>query len=239
MKWWLLLASLLVTLITAWLVLRAGVALSTVVSLAAGAVSLLWLVVILVVPWNVCFAARRVVHEIQVSREVGVPVAGRRENEARSIARRMLVLAVALHVASAAVIAVLTYFSGVHIGYYFSGFYLLATGFRPAGAYVSHLRERVSTLGEEIRYPRADVLTLRSRVSKLEELANRLQQDVRDLEGELGSARNALELADHDLDRRVTLMVRRFSEKVDGLSDNAELITGLKAFLRLARSDLT
>ncbi|WP_433433281.1 hypothetical protein [Nonomuraea sp. CA-141351] len=233
MKWWLLLASLLVTLLTAWLILYAGVALSTLVSLAAGAVSLLWLVVILTVPWNLCFAARHVVHEIQVSREAGIEVAQHREDEARRIARRMLVLAISGHVVSAALIAVVTFFSGAQIGYYFAGFYLLATGFRPIAAYTSHLRDRVRTLGQEVRYPRVDAIALRGQVFELETVAQGLRRDIE----ELTAAHRALELADHDLGRRMTLMARRFDETVDGLSDNQEVITGLKAFLRLVRAD--
>src|SRR5690242_19838978 len=104
MKWWLLLASLIVALLTVWLVLYAGVAPSTLLSLGAGAISLLWLVVVLTVPWNLFLAARHVLHEIQVSREAGIEVARHREDEARRIARRMLVLAVSGHVVSAAVI---------------------------------------------------------------------------------------------------------------------------------------
>lgn len=237
MKSWLLLVSLLVTAITAWLVLYAGVPLSTLLSLGLGAICLVWLVVILTLPWNLCFAARHVVHEIAVSREAGIEVPAHREEEARTIARRMLVLAVAGHVASAAVIAVITFFSGRQVGYYFAGFYLLATAFRPAGAYVGHLRERVRTLGREINYPRADVVALRDQVTALTATAERLTQEVQDVTAELAAARNGLELADHDLDRRITLMARRFEETVDGLSDNQEVITGLKAFLRLVRAD--
>jgi hypothetical protein len=237
MKWWLLLVSLIVTLVTVWLVLYAGVPLTTLISLGAGALCLLWLVVLLTVPWNLCFAARQVVHDIHESREAGIEVARRREDEARGIARRMLVLAICGHVVSAAVIAVVTYFSGAWIGYYFAGFYLLATGFRPIGAYTSHLRNRVTTLGQEARYPRADVLALRGQVDALSTTAQRLQEQLEDVAADLAGARHELQLADHDLSRRMTLMARRFDETVDGLSDNQEIIRGLKAFLRLARTD--
>ncbi|MEW1844676.1 hypothetical protein AB0392_42610 [Nonomuraea angiospora] len=234
MKWWLLLASLIVALLTVWLILYAGVAPSTLLSLGAGAISLLWLVVVLTVPWNLFLAARHVLHEIQVSREAGIEVARHREDEARRIARRMLVLAVSGHVVSAAVIAVVTFFAGAQLGYYFSGFYLLATAFRPIAAYTKHLRDRVRTLGQEVRYPRADVIALLDRVSELETVTKGLKRDIDDL----NAARQGLELADHDLGRRMTLMARRFDETVDGLNDNQEVITGLKAFLRLVRADL-
>ncbi|WP_188191816.1 hypothetical protein [Nonomuraea sp. SYSU D8015] len=237
MKWWLLLVSLIVTLITVWLVLYAGVPLATLISLGFGAICLLWLVVVLTVPWNLCFAARHVVHEIQVSREAGIEVARHREDEARHIARRMLVLAISGHVVSAAVIAMITYFSGAQIGYYFSGFYLLATGFRPIGAYTSHLRERVRTLGGEIRYPRADVVSLHEQVKALETAVHELQDGLKQTGQNLAVARHELEQADHDLNRRITLMTRRFDETVDGLGDHQEIITGLKAFLRMIRTD--
>ncbi|MGW2161484.1 hypothetical protein [Nonomuraea sp. NPDC001699] len=237
MKPWLLLISLLVTAVTAWLVLHAGVPLSTLLSLGLGAVCLFWLVVLLTFPWNLSFAARQVVHDIAVSRESGIEVPAHREEEARTIARRMLVLAVAGHVVSAVVVAVVTFFSGRQVGYYFAGFYLLATAFRPAGAYVAHLRERVRTLGGEIRYPRLDVIALRGQVETLTAASERLAGQVEELGGELAAARAGLEQADHDLARRITLMARRFEETVDGLNDNQEIITGLRAFLRLVRAD--
>jgi hypothetical protein len=237
MRWWILLVAVVATVLTAWLVLYADVPLSTLLSLGLGAVSLIWLVVLLTVPWNLYFAAGRVVHEIRVSRERGIEIPAGREDEAREIARRMLRFAVVGHVVSAAVLAVVTYFSGAQVGYYFAGFYLLATLFRPAGSYFSHLRERVTTLMEEARHPRRDVVTLTAQVDELTETATTLTREVERLRADLDAARAAAETGDHDLDRRITLIVRRFDETVDRLGDNQEIITGLKAFLRLVRDD--
>ncbi|WP_061297336.1 hypothetical protein [Herbidospora cretacea] len=243
MKWWIFLVSLTFAIFAAWLTFRTGVAPSTVLAVGIGAISLIWLLILLTVPWNLYFSARRVVHETQLSRERGIEVPQAREDEARGIAKRMLRLAVLGHVVSAAVIAVITYFSGEYVGYYFAGFYLLATLFRPTGAYLTHLKERVGTLMEELHYPRQDVATLRTDVKNLtdartaiEESLAELTEDLRRARDELAAARSALEDADHDLNRRITLMTRKFDETVDGLSDNQELITGLKAFLRLVRT---
>jgi hypothetical protein len=172
-----------------------------------------------------------------VSREREIEVPAGREEEAGEIARRMLRFAVAGHIVSAAVLAVITYFSGAQVGYYFAGFYLLATLFRPAGSYLSHLRERVTTLMQEVRYPRPDVVTLTCRVDELVETTQKLTRDVELLQADLEAVKHATETRDHDLDRRITLMARRFEETVDGLGDNQEIITGLKAFLRLLRDD--
>ncbi|WP_219469285.1 hypothetical protein [Nonomuraea rhizosphaerae] len=237
MKWWLLLASVIAALITAWLVLYAGVEPSTLVSLGVGGICLLWLLVILTVPWNLCFGARQVLYDIRISRELGIEVAQHREEEARRIARRMLALAITGHVASAAVITIVTYVSGASLGYWFAGFYLLATAFRPAGAYTSHLRDRIKALGREVRYPRLDVVELRDKVNDLDTFTDRLERDLKQLAEELAGARRGLELADHDLGRRLTLMTRRFDESLDGLSENEEVIRGLKAFVRLVKAD--
>lgn len=237
MKWWIFLVAVAATLTAAWLLLYADVPLSTLLSLGLGAISLIWLVVLLTLPWNLYFSARRVVHEIHVSREREIEVPAGREDEAREIARRMLRFAIAGHLVSAAVLAVITYFSGAQVGYYFAGFYLLATLFRPAGSYLSHLRERVTSLLQEVRYPRPDVVTLTGRVDELTDTTKRLTEEVERLRTDLDAAKAALEIADHDLGRRITSMTRRFDETVDGLSDNQEIITGLKAFLRLVRDD--
>lgn len=244
MKWWIFLVSLAFAVFAAWLTFHTGVAPSTLLAVLVGAISLIWLLVLLTVPWNLYFAARRVVHETHLSRERGIEVPQAREDEASGIARRMLRFAIAGHLLSAAVIAVITYFSGAQVGYYFAGFYLLATFFRPAGSYLAHLRERVSTLMEELHYPRQDVATLRAELSDLTEARTKLEESVRDLDEKLTQTRAQLaalqattETADHDLNRRITQMTRRFDETVDGLSDNQELITGLKAFLRLIRAD--
>ncbi|MGW2349103.1 hypothetical protein [Actinacidiphila glaucinigra] len=39
-----------------------------------------------------------------------------------------------------------------------------------------------------------------------------------------------------DADRRITALAREFEATIDRLTDNEEIITGLKAFLRLLRA---
>ncbi|MBB2912038.1 hypothetical protein FHS43_003318 [Streptosporangium becharense] len=237
MKWWIFLVALVTTVVAGWLLVYADVPLSTLLSLALGAISLIWLIVLLTVPWNLYFGARQVVHEIHVSRERGIEVPEGHEAEASEIARRMRRFAVGGHLVSAAVLAVITYFSGADVGYYFVGFYLLSTFFRPAGAYLSHQRERVATLMSEARHPREDVVSLVAKVdglatetAALTEAVERLRQDTEVLRADLRTGDEALE-------RRITGLARRFEDTVDGLTDNHEVIAGLKAFLRLVRAD--
>ncbi|MGC5011299.1 hypothetical protein ACLQ2R_11090 [Streptosporangium sp. DT93] len=237
MKWWIFLVALVGTVVAAWLLVYADVPLSTLLSLGLGAVSLIWLIVILTLPWNLYFGARQVVHEIHVSRERGIEVPAGHEAEAREIARRMRRFAVGGHIVSALLLAVITYFSGATVGYYFAGFYLLSTAFRPAGAYLSHLRERVGTLMSEARHPREDVVSLVARVDVLTVQVTALTETTERLREDADLLRAALRDGDEALERRITGLARRFEDTVDGLTDNHEVITGLKAFLRLVRAD--
>lgn len=237
MKWWIFLVGLVATVVAAWLLVYAHVPLSTLLSLGLGAISLIWLVVLLTLPWNLYFGARQVVHEIHVSRERGIEVPEGHEAEALEIARRMRWFAIGGHIVSAALLAVITYFSGASVGYYFAGFYLLSTFFRPAGAYLSHLRERVTTLMSEARHPREDVVSLVARVDGLADEVTALTRSAERLREVTETLDADLRNGDEALERRITGLARRFEDTVDGLTDNHEVITGLKAFLRLVRAD--
>jgi hypothetical protein len=185
-KWWaMIVVGTAAALLIAWLGHIAHVPLSTVLSIGAGAAALAWLIVLVAVPWNLYFAARRVVAEMAVSRARGIDVQPAQEAEARQIAPRMLWFALGGHVISAAVAGIVTAFSGAALGYYVTGAYLLSASVRPAAAYFAHLRERISTLSRESLYPREDVVSLR-------EKAAGLKIAVKTLEKELSESRSTL-----------------------------------------------
>ena len=90
-KWWaIILAGAAATLLFAWLGRMAGVPLSTLLSITAGGVALAWLVVLVTVPWNLYFAARRAVAEMADSRERGITVRAAYDAEAGRLAQWML-----------------------------------------------------------------------------------------------------------------------------------------------------
>jgi hypothetical protein len=180
-RWWAaIVIGALAALLIAWLGHLAGVSLSTILSIAAVAAALAWLIVLVAVPWNLYFGARRVVMEMAVSRRRGIVIPPDQEAEAHSIARRMLWFAVGGHVITAAVAGVVTFVSvsGAAIGYYVMGAYLLSATIRPAAAYFAHLRERIRTLSRESLHPREDVMELRERVAGLVKTARRLEVEL-------------------------------------------------------------
>ena len=165
-------------LLIAWLGHLAGVSLRTVLSIAAGAAALAWLIVLVAVPWNLYFGARRVVAEMAVSRSRGIEVRPDQEAEARTIARRMLWFALGGHLSTAAATAVVTYISGATLGYYVMAAYLVSATIRPAAAYFGHLRERISTLSRESLHPREDVVALREKVAGLVKTVTNLDEEL-------------------------------------------------------------
>ena len=258
--WWaMVLGGAAAALLFAWLGRLAGVPLATLLAVGASGVALAWLIVLVTVPWNLYFAARQVVADLAVSRERGVTVRAAQEAEAARLARRMLWLALGAHIGTAVVVAVTTYLSGTTAGYYFAGFYLLSTAIRPAVAYVAHVRERIRVLTRESTYPRDDVVALKHRVDRATKAVGELREELRrtrsTLAGDIAHARQLLatDLArvqdeqaadrtaarsrDDDLGRRIDQMVRRIEATLDGISDHQELLTGLRALVRMIRPD--
>jgi hypothetical protein len=270
-KWWaLIVVGTGAALLVAWLSHLAGVSPSTVLSIGVGAVALGWLIVLVAVPWNLYFAARRAAADMAISRARGIGISVDQEAEAGRIARRLLWFALGGHAITAGVAAVVTYFSGAALGYYVTGAYLLSAAIRPAAAYYAHLRERITVLSRDSRYPREDVVLLRGRTDKLaslvEELTNDLRRSGRDctedlrrtesrladeiaharqvLGADLGrlqdaqaADRDAARARDEELSRRIDTMIRRIDETLSGLGDQQELLTGLRALVRMVRSE--
>lgn len=214
-----------------------------VLGVGAGVLGLLWLLVLLTAPWNLYFRAHAVTAEIARSREKGIAVPKERDAEAGRIARLMLRVAVAGHLVTTAVVVAVTLATGRVAGYWFAGFFLLSTFFRPAGAWFAQLRKRLGLLMKEAKYPHDDVVELRKRV-------DRMASGTRVLEGkaeeqyhalaELRRVTDALGLSAHQradaTDQRIAALAREFEATVNRLTDNQEIIGGLKAFLRLLRS---
>ena len=265
--WWvLLLIGALVVLLIAWGTHVVRVAPVTLVTIGAVVIALSWLIIVVSMPWNLYFAARRVVAEMAVSRERGIAVRPANDGEARLIARRMLWLAVGGHLGTALAAAAIAYYSGNATGYYIAGIFGLATAFRPAAAYLSHIRERIGVLTRESTHPREDVVTLRVELDgikqSLEELrtgTRKGEDDLRRTEAaltdaiahtstllttDLGRLRDTQE-ADRalardradEVERRVDQITRRIEATLDGISDHGELMAGLRALVRIVRSD--
>ncbi len=213
-----------------------------------GALSLVWLLILLTLPWNLHFEAKHLLFEIQRSRERGIPVNAERESYAVTLRDRMLKVSVVAHLASAALMAGGTWLLGGSVGYYFSGFYLLGTFIRPGFEYYSYQRRRLRQMSEEVHYPREDVVKLRGDVMQLTARTDRQDEQLEELTRSLGQLGERLEArvaavgqtsqeADRHLERQVTALSHKFEETIGRLTDNQEILAGIKAFLRMVRED--
>lgn len=252
-------------LLIAWAARVVRVTPVTLLTIGAVVIALTWLIVLVSMPWNLYFAARRAVQEAAVSRERGVSVRPAIDAEARLISRRMLGLALGGHLGTAIAAAAIAYFSGSETGYYVAGIFLLATAFRPAGAYLAHIRERIGVLTRESTHPREDVVTIRAEVDVIRQSLGELRTELRQAADALGRTETRLtdtithtrSLLATDLDqlreaqetdraqarsrqdgleRQVDQVGRRIEATLDGISDHEELMTGLRALVRVIRS---
>jgi hypothetical protein len=270
-RWWTaVVAGAATALLAAWAAHVAGVPLTDLLSIGAVAAALIWMVVLVTLPWNLYFGAKRVLAEIAASRRRGIEIPAAHDAEAGRIARRMLWFAVGGHIGSAAATAAIAYLSDRAAGYYITGFYLLSTVIRPAAAYFAHLRRRIATLTMDSTHPREDVASLKDQADIAADAVKELRtaladarhsatEDIRRTEsvlagdiahtrqlltadlGLLQDAQAADRLAarsrDDDLERKIDQMVRRVEATLDGISDHQELLTGLRALVRMIRAD--
>jgi hypothetical protein len=241
-RWWaVLVVGAAVALLFAWLGRVAGVSLSVLLSLGAAVAALTWMVVLITVPWNLYFAARQIVAEGAVSRERGIDIRPDQAAEAERIARRMLRFAIGAHVGTALLTAFAAYVLDAPAGYYVAGLFLLSTVVRPAVAYLAHLRHRLTVLGRETTYPRDDVVTLKADLARLDDSFKEFR--VETIEAGRASTEDARRTASHlrnnldELRRTVEQMVRRIDTALDGVSDHQELLTGIRALVRMIRTD--
>ena len=264
--WFLVVAGAVAALLIVWLGRVVSVPLTTLLTAGAVIIALSWLVVLTTVPWNLYFAARRTAQEIAVSRERGIAVQPGYDQEAARISRQMLRFALAAHLGTALAAAVIAVLSGNKAGYYIAGISLLSTVFRPAAAYFGHLRERIRVLTRESTHPRDDVATLLRRADMMQQYADELRLQLRNANEDLRRTESALTDAiaharqvlagdlnrlqdmqaadraaarsrDEDLERQIGQMVRRIEATLDGISDHQELLAGLRALVRMVRSE--
>ncbi|RAG82209.1 hypothetical protein DN069_28770 [Streptacidiphilus pinicola] len=215
----------------------AHVSTSVLLGFGAGALCLLWLAVLLTVPWNLYFQARTARQEITEGRAAGLEIAAGREQDADRISRRLLRAALGAHLVSAVVVALVAAVSGQAVGYWFCVFYLLATVLRPGEAWLRHLRARIGVLREEASFPRDDIIALKARLDTAESGVASLDTETRRLALELDGLAVLVRQRDDQLEARIHALGRKFEDTLGSLTDNQEVINGLRAFLRLLRED--
>lgn len=198
-----------------------------------GVLCFFWLLVLLKAPWDLYFQAHRVVFEMQRSKERGIAVIEGREAYVLRLRQKLGLLAIGLHLLSAALAAAVAFRSGGAVGYWFALFFLVSTVFRPLMAVYVYLTHKLRELNREVRYPREDVEELREKVDWQE-------RTLRDLMGQIQQCREMIQqevqtrdAENRELRQNVFSMSREMETTVSRLTDNQEVIKGIQAFVRL------
>ncbi len=127
-----------------------------------------WLVVVVTLPWNLHFQARAVIADALRSQEQSIRVEARDLSYVKRWAKLSLIAAIALHLLSAGGFYLLAAYDVTPVGYYGAVAALALVGLRPAIRAYEYVAERIAQIGKEVRFPRDDVLALRSEVEQLQ-----------------------------------------------------------------------
>jgi hypothetical protein len=133
-----------------------------------------WTLLIVTVPWNIYFSARSAVQTGTESQDNGITVDDRQIQYANNIATRSLIVAISLHLITAAGLYYLSVSGITPLGYLSSIGVLLLTLLRPAISTYEYLAARLMAMREQFTHPRQDVLELRDRFQQLEERVTEL-----------------------------------------------------------------
>jgi len=168
------LLTLLIFGLLQWLHISAGHFLDWVIAI----LSFWWLLVIVTVPWNVHLEAREVLAEASASSKQGIAVDAKQINYVKTLSKRSLIVAIALHLFSAAGLYTLAATGISAVGYISSGAALLLTALRPAVRFYEYLAARLTMIRQEFKYPRENIVELRSRFDTLENTVKDLSKQI-------------------------------------------------------------
>lgn len=157
-----------------WLQIPAGSFLDWVI----GTASFGWLLVIVTIPWNIYFEAKEVLAEASLSAEKGIAVDNKQVEYVKIVRERSLWVVLALHLFSAIGLYTLAITGISAVGYVSSGAALLLTALRPAVRTYKYFAARLAMIRQQFKYPREDIVELRSRFIRLEETVKRLEEQL-------------------------------------------------------------
>ncbi len=125
-----------------------------------GIITFVWLITVVTVPWNIHFEAKEVLSDARTSKEKNIQFDEKKLGYVRKLAFWGLVIALVLHIASAAILYWLAYAQISQVGYYGAVAALLLTLLRPSVRAYQYVSMRLYTIRQEIMYPRDDVATI-------------------------------------------------------------------------------
>ncbi|MEM9074272.1 MAG: hypothetical protein AAGE52_37610 [Myxococcota bacterium] len=209
----------------------------------AAACGLLAFYAIVRYPWDLYLEARGLAIDQRESKRRDIAIHEDDEAYAEVASRRLLFACLGIHVAAAAIAFAVGRFAGDELGNWFAAFYLLGTALRPAATLYRHLKVRLQELRKRTRFPREDVVALQQRVEQLEldakhdrEEREQLQQAHEARGVELEATQRLLAETKGDFEAKVDRVCREMTRSLEQLTDDRELLAGIRAFVHLVKS---
>jgi hypothetical protein len=217
-----------------------------------GFVSFWWLLVIITVPWNICFQAKETLVEAAASLERGIAINEKQILFVRKIAIRSLIMAIALHIFSAIVLFVLAEKGISPVGYVGSVVALLLTALRPSVRAYEYLWARLAVIRGQIVHPREDVIELRQRFEIIEiqlkhlndtldenrenSWANNKANSIKDLHNKFFNMKTTLENLKEQNEKDHQRITRETRSAVTQLTTDSQFLDHVREIIRFFKT---
>jgi hypothetical protein len=216
-----------------------------------GILSFWWLVMITVVPWNMHFRAKEVLYEAQYSKNVGIKVDQPDLEYVKKVAKRFLIVAISLHLLSALGMYLIAYLKVTNIGYIGAIFAVLLTFARPGVRMHEFVIQRLSFIGEKVKYPREDVVKLLSKYNEvlldIEKIKNDLNPEnsyslisklniqISELQIDLRELRIAVKGLEKDNQRQHDELAGRTTDAIAQLSEDGRFLNQVREIIKFMK----
>ena len=211
---------------------------------------LVWLFLLVKIPWDLYFAARRGRIDADESLAKGIKVAPEDRADLALLEGRLMWAAIGAHLVTALGIVFIARLSDGLVRAEFAWLFLFSAAFRPAWEFHKYLRSRLMELLGRVRYPRQDIQDLLFRFDTLtsdlaalrrahDEASATLTARIDSLD-EAQRANHARTQSDSSrLNQRISDLSVRFEQAVAQMSADQELLAGVRAFARMFRQEST
>lgn len=216
-----------------------------------GVGTLIWLMIIVLVPWNIYFEALEVLQEAKQSHKRNIDFDASQLDYVRKLKKGALWVALALHLISTIGLYAVSWAEISVVGYYGSGAALLLTLLRPTIRAYEYISYRLSHIKQEVLYPRDDLETLRHEVWAIRDDINilnhyfnteeedswinkqqKLQQDLGD---KLGSLEKSLKALDEKNEQDHQKLTKETRHAIAQLSEDGKFIDNIVEIIRFIK----
>jgi len=208
-----------------------GLPVGTFMDWLVGIIALMWLFLIVTVPWNAHFRAREILDEAEISKRKDILVIESSLLFAKKIVKRSLWIAIGLHVFSAIGLYILAASKVTPVGYVGAILAILLALFRPSVRVYEYIQTRLAAIREEFRYPRQDI--------------NELLNDIQDIKNSIANIDSILtedserESWRKDINNFVSQTEEKIEKvKIEAETDRTNTVETIKAAVEQLQADI-